>query len=160
MDDFLSRWDHEGRIPYQLFNKGVKVMGYFKLSSANPQSADAAGQAIIKVSETVYKPGPSSEWVSFVTDTKKWIFDRGYFYHKDDDSLSPAQGPGKPAGYTPDDVEIVPVYDSEKRMHVRVPWHGALAQINNDDIPNVETYNLVVNKVPVFLARYFMRSCR
>ncbi len=131
-------------------------MGYFKMNSANPASDIAAGKAIIDVSTSVYRNESDSAWVPFITDTKKWIFDRGYRYHHNDGTLHPAHG-GKPAGYAPDDLEIVAVHDSEKRMHVRVPWHGNLTNVQPGDIPATETYS---GGFPTLLARYFMRSCR
>ncbi len=130
-------------------------MGFFKMNSNNPASDMAAGNAIIAVSEAVYNSGPNSAWVPFITNTKQWIFDRGYRYHNADGTMAPAQG-GRPAGFTPADLEVVVVHDSEKRMHVRVPWHGSLANVDPNDIPATETYS----GFPQLLARYFMRSCR
>jgi hypothetical protein len=130
-------------------------MGFFKLINNNPDAADAAGREIVKVSTAIYDPDPKGAWVPFITDTKKWVFDRGYRYHENDGTLSQAKG-GMAAGYTPADVELVVVHDSEKRMHVRVPWQGALTNINAGEIPAMETYT----GFPELLARYFMRSCR
>ena len=132
-------------------------MGYFKMESASAAKDLSAGEAIIAVSKSVFNYGQDSAWVPFVKDTKKWIFDQGYRYHNDDGSVSQPQGPGKPAGYAPDDLEIVVMHDSEKRMHVRVPWHAALTKAAAVPVPLTENYS---GKFPILLARYFMRSCR
>ncbi|HEY6918146.1 MAG TPA: hypothetical protein VI412_02740, partial [Tabrizicola sp.] len=64
-----------------------------------------------------------------------------------------------PDGRIPDHIQIIPVYDTPNRMHVRVPWAGDL--VNPPQIPDEPAYghpNSV--RFKVLLARYFMRKCR
>ncbi len=118
-------------------------MGFFKLKSASLADHAKTGDAIIRVSRSVFKKGPNSEWAKFEKDTRKWLFENGYWY---EDS---------PDGKVPANVDIVPVYDTERRIHVRIPWAGDL----KDPLPKPadETYN---GSFSAFLARYFMRKCR
>ena len=59
----------------------------------------------------------------------------------------------------PDSVEIVPVYDTPNRMHVRVPWSGLLK--NPPQVEDEPSYGGPQNvRFKVLLARYFMRHCR
>ncbi len=118
-------------------------MGFLKLKSSAVIDNAATGAAIIKVSKSAFQNTPGSEWVKFDGDTRKWLFDNGY--------IDPATGDGKvPAG-----VDIVPVYDTPTKMHIRVPWIGDL---ENAPAPLDEpTYG---GNFPAFLARYFIRRCR
>jgi hypothetical protein len=56
-------------------------------------------------------------------------------------------------------VEIVPVYDTPNRMHVRVPWSGLLK--TPPKVEDEPSYGGPQNvRFKVLLARYFMRHCR
>jgi hypothetical protein len=117
-------------------------MGVFKLRSASPIEQAKTGNAIMKVAETVFQFGPYSEWDKFNKDTRKWVFENGYEYLDTED------------GKVPHNVDIIPVYDTPTKMHVRVPWYGTL-----EDAPPPENESFG-GSFPVFLAKYFMRSCR
>lgn len=117
-------------------------MSFFKLKSASLADHEKTGQAIMRVSKSVFQDGPKSEWAKFEKDTRKWLYDNGYRYT------------GTRNGKIPESVQIVPVYDTENRMHVRIPWSGDLEKVAP---PADDTYN---GSFPAFLARYFMRKCR
>jgi hypothetical protein len=118
-------------------------MEFIKLKSEVLTEQKKTGDAIIKVSQSVFQTGPTSEWEKFDKDTRKWLFDNGYIYT------------GTPDGKIPPEIEIVPVYDTPTKMHVRVPWHGDLE--NPPPVVDERPYNGIF---PVLLARYFMRKCR
>jgi hypothetical protein len=117
-------------------------MGFFKLRSASLVDHAKTGTAIMSVSKTVFQSTPNSEWAKFDRDTRQWLFDNGYSYT------------GTPDGKVPPSIDIIPVYDTPTKMHVRVPWTGDL---ENAPPPTDESYN---GNFPAFLARYFMRRCR
>jgi hypothetical protein len=117
-------------------------MGFFKLKSAVPAEQAKTGEAIINVSKSVFQTGAHSEWAKFNKDTRKWLFDNGYQYL------------GTADGKIPPEIDIIPVYDTPTKMHVRIPWHGDL---ENVPAPQNESYS---GSFPVFLAHYFMRKCR
>ncbi|MFM8746840.1 MAG: hypothetical protein ACKOED_09265 [Aestuariivirga sp.] len=117
-------------------------MGFFMLKSASVADQAKTGNAIIRLSKSVFKQGPASEWAKFNKDIRKWLYDAGYRYD------------GSADGRVPAHVDIVPVYDTEHRIHVRIPWAGDLKKPPK---PPDETY---AASFPVFLARYFMRKCR
>ncbi|MCU0903487.1 MAG: hypothetical protein MUE83_06385 [Tabrizicola sp.] len=124
--------------------------GFFKLkNNAIADQADT-GAAIMRVSKSAFKETPNSEWKKFNDDTHKWLHDNGYRY----------DGPGAgPNGEIPADLQIVPVYDTPNRMHVRVPWHGDLTPV--PDILDEDSYGSSKKvRLQVVLARYFMRKCR
>lgn len=126
------------------------MVGFFKLKNDNLADQAATGEAIMRVSKSAFKDSPSSEWKKFNDDTRGWLHENGYRY----------DGPGAgPNGEIPGDVEIVPVYDSPNRMHVRVPWSGLLKkpQVVEDE-PDYGNGKDV--RFKVLLARYFMRHCR
>lgn len=118
-------------------------MAFFKLKSDVLTKQKETGEAIIRVSQSVFKTGPTSEWEKFSKDTRKWLYDNGYLYL------------GSADGRVPPEIDIIPVYDTPTKMHVRVPWHGDLE--NPPPINNEPAYN---GSFPVLLARYFMRKCR
>ncbi len=126
------------------------MVGFFKLKSDALSDQAATGEAIMRVSKSVFKDSPTSEWKKFNDDTRGWLHANGYRY----------DGPGAgPDGEIPDDVEIVPVYDTPNRMHVRIPWSGILKTPPQvEDEPNYGATQAV--RFKVLLARYFMRHCR
>jgi hypothetical protein len=125
------------------------MVGFFKLKSDSLADHEATGEAITRVSKSAFRDTPNSEWKKFNDNTRQWLFDNGYRY----------DGPGAgPNGEIPDSVEIVPVYDTPNRMHVKVPWAGDLKTFAVKDEDSYGTSNKVRSKV--VLARYFMRKCR
>jgi hypothetical protein len=126
------------------------MVGFFKLKSDALADHVATGEAIIKVSKSAFKTTPNSEWRKFNDDTRGWLHANGYRY----------EGPGAgPNGEIPDSVEIVPVYDTPNRMHVKVPWVEDLANLPPVfDEPSYGGTQKV--RAKVVLARYFMRKCR
>lgn len=126
------------------------MVGFFKLKNNSLADQAKTGEAIMKVSKSAFKDTPSSEWKKFNDDTRKWLHDNGYRY----DGVG--AGPG---GEIPDSVEIVPVYDTPNRMHVKVPWAGILKTPPTVvDEPSYGGTDAV--RFKVLLARYFMRHCR
>ena len=124
--------------------------GFFKLKSSNLIDQRKTGEAIMRLMRSVGQDVAGSEWKAFKTDPKAWLLKAGYVY----------DGPGAgPNGEIPATMTIVPVYDTENTMHVRIPWKGAL-----DPLPVIQdepTYGTAgPNRFPVLLARYFMRKCR
>ena len=125
------------------------MVGFFKLKSDSLADQAATGEAITKVSKSAFRDTENSEWKKFNENTRQWLFDNGYRY----------DGPGAgPNGEIPDNIEIVPVYDTPNRMHVKVPWAGDLKTHPVKDEEPYGTTNKVRSKV--ILARYFMRKCR
>lgn len=125
-------------------------MAFIKLKSNNPNVALPAGNAIIALSDSVFKTTPDSEWAKFVVDPHKWLFDNNYRYV---DKNYVEIGDGR----IPASLELMPVYDSETRMHIRIPYRQTLrdAQVNPlQEEPNYQ------RQFPAVLAHYFMRSCR
>jgi hypothetical protein len=125
------------------------MMGFYKLRSDNAADQDYAGNGIIAVSNSAFDTSAGSEWKKFDANTRKWLYDHHYRYV---DTNGVEIGDGK----IPSKIKIVPVYDTETVMHVRIPWKGDLA----------EAAGLPTNPEPAypnfkaFLARYFMRKCR
>lgn len=126
------------------------MVGFFSLKSASLSEQVKTGEAIMKLSESVFDNDPRSEWLAFDADPKRWLHRAGYRY----------DGPGAgPNGEIPDSVTIVPVYDSPTVMHVRIPWKELL--VNPPQVEDEPTYGQPgPNRFPVLLARYFMRHCR
>jgi hypothetical protein len=126
------------------------MVGFFKLKNNSLADQAKTGAAIMKVSKSAFKDTPSSEWRKFNADTRGWLHANGYRF----------DGPGAgPNGEIPDSVEIVPVYDTPNRMHVKVPWSGDLAK--TPDIVDESGYGDDPEvRFKVLLARYFMRKCR
>jgi hypothetical protein len=126
------------------------MVGFFKLKSSSLTDQAATGDAILKVSETAFRDTPGSEWKKFNDDTRGWLHTNGYRYE--------GAGAG-PNGEIPASVEIVPVYDTPNRMHVRVPWYEILKNPPVvEDEPSYGPSQPV--RFKVLLARYFMRHCR
>ncbi len=121
-------------------------MGFFRLKSTQLVDQVKTGDAIIRVSNSVFQSTPNSEWAEFNRDTREWLYKNGYLYEGAD---------ALPDGRIPKTIDIIPVYDTPTKMHVRVPWAGDL---NGAPAPPDEgSYGA---RFPVFLARYFMRRCR
>lgn len=126
------------------------MVGFFKLESPSLADQEKTGEAIMEVSKSAFKNTPTSEWKAFNDDTRGWLHAKGYRY----------DGPGAGAdGEIPASVEIVPVYDTENRMHVKIPWSGILS--NPPVIEDEPDYGVgKKTRFKVLLARYFMRHCR
>jgi hypothetical protein len=126
------------------------MAGFFNLKNNSLADQKKTGEAIIKVSESVFDNSTDSEWRKFNADTRGWLHKKGYRY----------EGPGAgPNGEIPATIEIVPVYDTPNRMHVRVPWAGDLkpTPVVEDELTYGDTDEV---RFKVLLARYFMRKCR
>lgn len=121
-----------------------------RLKTASLVDQKKTGEAIIRLSKSVSQITQGSEWAKFKANPKAWLHAVGYVY----------DGPGAgPNGEIPASINIVPVYDSEDTMHVRVPWKGAVE--NPPPVLDEPTYGAPgPNRFPVLLARYFMRKCR
>lgn len=126
------------------------MVGFFKLASNSLADQAKTGEAIMRVSKSAFKDTPTSEWKKFNDDTRGWLHANGYRYD--------GAGAG-PNGEIPDDVEIVPVYDTPNRMHVRIPWSGILQNppVVEDEMSYGPSQPV---RFKVLLARYFMRHCR
>lgn len=126
------------------------MAGFIKLKSESLEDQQATGDAIIRVSQSVFQDRPDSEWKKFNDDTRGWLHANGYRY----------DGPGAgPDGEIPSEVEIVPVYDTPNRMHVKVPWAADL--VAPDRVEEEQDYGPTEEvRFRVLLARYFMRKCR
>jgi hypothetical protein len=120
-------------------------MGHFTRRIDTVEKQDATGAAIIRLSKSVFDPKPTSEWHKFNADTRQWLYDNNYKYSETAD------------GRVPPTIDIIPVYDTETKMHVRVPYHKNLVAPHNPPGVPDESYN---NNFNVLLSRYFMRSCR
>ncbi len=126
------------------------MVGFISLASPAIADQEKTGAAIIKVSRSAFKNTANSEWKKFNDDTRGWLHTNGYVY----------DGPGAgPNGEIPASVEIVPVYDTPNRMHVKIPWAGDLA--TPPVFPDETSYgNSDSVRYKVLLARYFARKCR
>jgi predicted carbohydrate-binding protein with CBM5 and CBM33 domain len=129
-------------------------MGFYKIKTAAQEDNKIAGNGIIGVSRSVFQP--ASEWSKFDADPKQWVYDHNYRYCNDDGSFYTKPGWNKLAGFTPDELQLVPVYDTANRMHVRIPHQDNLAH-PPATFPKEEPY---AGGFPHFLASYFMRRCR
>lgn len=126
------------------------MAGFFSLKNNSLADQSKTGEAIIAVSESAFDNSEDSEWSKFNANTRAWLHEKGYRY----------DGPGAgPNGEIPASIEIVPVYDTPNRMHVRVPWVGDLTP--TPVVQDESTYgNTPEVRFKVVLARYFMRKCR
>ncbi|MFN3282387.1 MAG: hypothetical protein ACK40I_12080 [Tabrizicola sp.] len=126
------------------------MVGFFNLKNNSIADQEQTGEAILRVAKSVFKDTPNSEWKKFNDDTRGWLHANGYRY----------DGPGAgPNGEIPDSVQIVPVYDTPNRMHVRIPSADVLRTV--PDIVDEPSYgNGKSTRFKVLLARYFMRHCR
>ena len=126
-------------------------MGFFRLKSTNLADQRYAGEGIMAVSRTAFNGDPNSEWAKFDADTRKWLHDHHYRYINADGTLIGDNGK------IPAEIEIVPVYDTPTRMHVRVPWREEIDEAAQIPVLDEMTYN---SSFPALLSRYFMRKCR
>jgi hypothetical protein len=127
------------------------MLGFFKLKSSSLAEQKKTGEAIIRLITSVGDRSAGSEWAAFDADPKAWL-SKHYIY------TGPAAGPN---GAIPASVQIVPVYDTETKMHVRIPWKGTVdPRPRPEDILPEGTYGTGDTRLPVLLARYFMRKCR
>jgi hypothetical protein len=125
-------------------------MALITLPNPNEGIATEAGKKIMAVSESIFQNSPTSEWAKFVVDPHDWLFKLGYRYTAKD-------GTQIEEGRIPKSLELVPVYDTKTRMHVRIPWHETLRDGMGQTIPVPLHYD---GKFLPHLAKYFMRSCR
>lgn len=128
------------------------MVGNIVLKSATIIDQKRTGNAIIALSKSVSDMSPGSEWMKFKADPKAWLHSVGYVY----------KGPGEtPDGKIPASVKLVPVYDTENTMHVRIPWKGNVDPVPLDLPFQEDDYGDVArDRFPILLARYFMRKCR
>lgn len=124
-------------------------MNYIKIPG-DRAARIAAGEAIMRLSRTVFQVGPAgteTEWQKFEKDRAAWLHALGYRF----------VGTGAPADGTipPASLQIQPVYDTPHIMHVRVPWIG-----NIDPTATLPDGSEYTNSFPAFLASYFTRHCR
>lgn len=125
------------------------MVWFIKLKDNSVATHEAAGEAIRKVAKSAFRNTKGSEWKEFNADTRKWLHKNHYRF----------EGPGAgPNGEIPDNIEIVPVYDTPNRMHVRVPWAGDLKDHTVKDEDDYGPTKAIRSRV--VLARYFMRKCR
>ena len=124
--------------------------GFFNLKSSALVEQRKIGEAVMRLMRSVGDTSAGSEWAAFKADPKAWLHKTGYRY----------DGPGAgPNGEVPANVTLVPVCDTADTMHVRIPWKGALD--TPQVIQNEPSYGAAgSNRLPVLLARYFMRKCR
>jgi hypothetical protein len=125
-------------------------MAFIKLVSDNLSKSLPAGEGIIKVADSVFKSGPNSEWAKFVVDPHQWLFNHHYRYYENSTRMI---GDGK----IPASLELIPVYDTETRMHIRIPLAKSLKNVPVSEVPPGPLYD---GKFEAVLAHYFMRSCR
>ena len=126
--------------------------GFFYLKSGTLSDQRETGEKIMKMIRSVGDESEGSEWKAFKADPKAWLFKAGYEYR------DPGAGPD---GRIPANLKLVPVYDTEDTMHVRIPWKGVLDGFVETQIPDQEQgYGQGNAKLPILLARYFMRKCR
>ena len=126
------------------------MVQFFKLRSAKVEDQVATGKSIMAVCNSVFNSAKDSEWDQFNANPRAWI-SRYYDY-------CTAAGETIGDGSIPSDITIVPVYDSETHVHVRIPWRGdlkatmaAMEGEDKDEYPG---------GFPAELARYFLRKCR
>lgn len=128
------------------------MLGFFKLKSSSLAEQKTTGEAIIRLIKSVGDGSAGSEWVKFAADPKAWLTAVGYIY------TGPEAGPN---GEIPATLKIVPVYDTETTMHVRIPWKGNVEpRPRPEEILTESSYGTGDTKFPVLLARYFVRKCR
>lgn len=126
------------------------MKGFIELESGTPQGQVPAGKAIIRLINSVGDASPTSEWSKFKANPKKWLWDIGYRY----------KGPGAgPNEEIPANITLIPVYDTEDTMHIRIPSKHSISPPQrireSDDYGTNEA-----NRLPVLLASYFVRQCR
>ena len=126
------------------------MVGFFNLKSRSLVEQRKTGEAIKRLMRSVGDDSAASEWAAFKADPKGWLHKVGYRFD--------GAGAG-PNGEVPANVTLIPVCDSADTMHVRIPWKGVLdtTQVIQDE-PSYGAPG--PNRIPVLLARYFMRKCR
>jgi hypothetical protein len=77
-------------------------MAFIKLRSNNEEIAIESGEAIVKVSKSVFSTARGSEWAKFVVDPHKWLFENNYRYVDGD-------GTEIGSGRIPASLELMPV---------------------------------------------------
>jgi hypothetical protein len=113
-------------------------MGYFIPRGKTHSQLKKLGSELIELSENVFKAG--TEWEKFDNNTKAWISKRYRF-------------DGTRDGTIPDKIQIIPVYDTPTKMHVRIPWYDRLVGLPTPGPEENASFE-------EFYARYFIRSCR
>jgi hypothetical protein len=127
------------------------LTGFFYLKSGTLSDQKLVGEKIMKLMRSVDDQRPGSEWMAFKADPKTWLSNAGYEYRV----LGAAA-----ASPFPESLTLKPVYDTETLMHVRIPWKGCLDDFSGEQIANELGYGQGDARLPVFMARYFMRRCR
>ncbi|WP_309665403.1 hypothetical protein [Tabrizicola sp.] len=127
------------------------MVGFFYLKSSTLTNQRDTGKKIMDLIKDVGDESEGSTWKAFKADPKAWLFEAGYEYR--------GQGAG-PNGEIPNNLKLVPVYDTEDTMHVRIPWKGVLEGFDPDQLEDEKGYGQGPAKLPILLARYFMRKCR
>jgi hypothetical protein len=127
------------------------LTGFFYLKSGTLSEQRITGEKIMKLMRSVDDERPGSEWLAFKADPGTWLAAAGYEYRV----LGAAAASPFPASLT-----LKPVYDTETLMHVRIPWKGCLDGFKAAQIMDEQGYGQGDAKLPVFMARYFMRRCR
>jgi hypothetical protein len=122
-------------------------MGFFTRRIDTQEAQEKTGAAIIRLSKSVFDRSPTSEWAKFNSDTRAWLFNNNFKYSETAD------------GRVPPGLDIIPVYDTETKMHVRIPYHKNLEAAATLPFADEATYG-VGDRFSVLLSRYFMRSCR
>ncbi len=119
-------------------------MGHFTRRVDTKNAEHKAGEAIMRLSRSVFDDSKGSEWKKFNANTRQWLWNNNYKYS------------GTANGKVPPSIDIIPVYDTETKMHVRIPYYDNLelphgAVVHNDDYHG---------DFSILLSRYFVRSCR
>lgn len=117
---------------------------------ADMAARKAAGKAIVRVSESVFKTGvgaAETEWQKFERDPAAWLYKHGY---RLSGTAAPADG-----SFPPNVLRIVPIYDTPHVMHVRIPYRGNIDTTITP--PDGSEYGADFD---AFLASYFTRQCR
>ena len=73
-----------------------------------------------------------------------WLYDNNYSYS------------GTKDGKVPHTIDIVPVYDTDTKMHVRIAYYENL-ELPHGYVVHDDHFHGDFN---ILLSRYFMRSCR
>lgn len=127
------------------------MTGFFYLKSGTLSDQRVTGEKIMKLMRSVGDEGTGSEWMAFNDDPKAWLSGAGYEYRV----LGAAA-----ASPFPESLKLKPVFDTETLMHVRIPWQGCLDGFREEQIKDEQGYGQGAARLPIFMARYFMRRCR
>lgn len=90
------------------------------------------------------RPFEAIEGAPVKADPRAWMHNAGYVSRGAD---------AGPNGEVPANIKLVPVYDTEDTMHVRIPWKGVLTAVRPEDIHDEKSYGTSAAKFPVLLAR-------